>query len=117
MTAIPAAPRFGVFLPAYVLPGEPAPSAAFLADYARRAEDVGFDGVWVFDHLFEAPPSYRAVSMEPLPSLAPVVGATRRVTLGTGLLILPLAAHVVTPKTVANLDLVWGGALLFVVVG
>ncbi len=49
MTVVPAAPRFGVFLPAYVLPGEPAPSAAFLADYARRAEDVGFDGpvAWI----------------------------------------------------------------------
>ena len=112
MTAGPAAPRFGVFLPAYVLPGEPAPSAAFLADYARRAEDVGFDGVWVFDHLFDAPPSYRVVFMEPLTTLAIVVSATRRVTLGTGILILPLRDPVLTAKEVANLDATSGGRVV-----
>jgi len=106
------APRFGVFLPAYVLPGEPAPSAAFLADYARRAEDVGFDGVWVFDHLFDAPPSYRVVFMEPLTTLALVVSATRRVTLGTGILILPLRDPVLTAKEVANLDATSGGRVI-----
>src|SRR6266852_4793947 len=58
--------RFGVFLPSYVVPGEPAPTVGFLQDFARRAEDVGFDSVWVFDHLFDAPPSYRVVFMEPL---------------------------------------------------
>lgn len=106
-------PRFGVFLPSWVVPGETAPSAAFLQDFARRAEDVGFDGVWVFDHLFEAPPSYRVVFMEPLTSLALVVGATRRVTLGTGILILPLRDPVVTAKAIANLDAVSGGRVVF----
>ncbi|HTC23557.1 MAG TPA: LLM class flavin-dependent oxidoreductase [Gemmatimonadales bacterium] len=106
-------PRFGVFLPSWVVPGEAAPSAAFLQDFARRAEDVGFDGVWVFDHLFEAPPSYRVVFMEPLTSLALVVGATRRVTLGTGILILPLRDPVVTAKAIANLDAVSGGRVVF----
>ncbi len=106
-------PRFGVFLPSWVVPGEAAPSAAFLQDFARRAEDVGFDGVWVFDHLFEAPPSYRVVFMEPLTSLALVVGATRRVTLGTGILILPLRDPVITAKAMANLDAVSGGRVVF----
>jgi alkanesulfonate monooxygenase len=96
--------RFGVFLPAYVLPGEPAPTATFLQDFARRAEDLGFDGVWVFDHLFDAPPSYRVVFMEPLTTLALVVGATRRLALGTGILILPLRDPVLTAKAIANLD-------------
>lgn len=113
MPSAQARPRFGVFLPAWVLPGEAAPSAAFLQDFARRAEDVGFDGVWVFDHLFDAPPSYRVVFMEPLTSLALVVGATRRVTLGTGILVLPLRDPVVTAKAVANLDAVSGGRVVF----
>lgn len=104
--------RFGVFLPAWVLPGEAPPTATFLQDFARRAEDVGFDGVWVFDHLFEAPPSYRVVFMEPLTTLALVVGATRRVTLGTGILILPLRDPVATAKAVANLDAVSGGRIV-----
>lgn len=69
--------------------------------------------MWVFDHLFEAPPSYRVVFMEPLTSLALVVGATRRVTLGTGILILPLRDPVVTAKAMANLDAVSGGRVVF----
>ena len=80
--------RFGVYLPAYVLPGEPVPSAAFLQDFARRAEDLGFDSLWVVDHLFESPPSYRVVFMEPVSSLALAIGATKKVTLGTGILVL-----------------------------
>ena len=113
MTSALAPPRFGVFLPSWVLPGEAAPSVAFLQDFARRAEDVGFDGVWVFDHLFDAPPSYRVVFMEPLTALALVAGATRRVTLGTGILVLPLRDPVVTAKAVAGLDAVSGGRVIF----
>jgi alkanesulfonate monooxygenase SsuD/methylene tetrahydromethanopterin reductase-like flavin-dependent oxidoreductase (luciferase family) len=48
MTSAQVLPRFGVFLPSWVRPGEAAPSAASLQDFARRAEDVGFDSVWVF---------------------------------------------------------------------
>jgi alkanesulfonate monooxygenase SsuD/methylene tetrahydromethanopterin reductase-like flavin-dependent oxidoreductase (luciferase family) len=96
--------RFGVYLPAYVLSGEPAPGAAFLQDFARRAEDLGFDSLWVIDHLFESPPSYRAVFMEPITSLSLVVGATRRITLGTGILVLPLQNPVLVAKSFANLD-------------
>jgi probable F420-dependent oxidoreductase len=105
--------RFGVFLPSYVVPGEPAPTVGFLQDFARRAEDVGFDSVWVFDHLFDAPPSYRVVFMEPLTSLALVVGATQRIGLGTGILILPLRDPVTVAKAVANLDCTSGGRMIF----
>lgn len=108
-----APPRFGVFLPAYVFPGEPPPSLASLSDYARRAEDVGFDSLWVIDHLFDAPPSYRVVFLEPLTTLALVASATRRVTLGTAILVLPLRDPVVTAKALANLDVATGGRLVF----
>jgi alkanesulfonate monooxygenase len=105
--------RFGVFLPAYVVPGEAPPTAAVLQDYARRAEDVGFDGVWVFDHLFDAPPSYRVVFLEPVTTLACVIPATRRVTVGTGILVLPVRDPVVTAKAFANLDVLSEGRLVF----
>jgi probable F420-dependent oxidoreductase len=105
--------RFGVFLPAAVYPGEAPPAAGFLQDFARRAEELGLDGVWVFDHLFAAPPSYRVVFLEPATTLALVAAATRRVTLGTGVLVLPLRDPVLTAKTFANLDLLSEGRLIF----
>lgn len=105
--------RFGVYLPAYVFPGEPAPTASFLQDFARRAEEVGFDSLWVIDHLFDAPPSYRVVYMEPLTSLALVAGVTRHIRLGTGILVLPLRDPVLTAKSLANLDVTSEGRLIF----
>jgi len=102
-----------VFLPAYTIVGETPPTAAFLGDYARRAEDVGFDGVWVFDHLFDAPPSYRVVFLEPITTLAAIIPATRRVTVGTGILVLPIRDPVVTAKAIANLDVLSEGRVVF----
>jgi alkanesulfonate monooxygenase len=106
-------PRFGVFLPAYVLPDAQPPSGRALAAYARHAESVGFSSLWVFDHLFDAPPSYRAVFLEPVTTLALVIGATERVRLGTGILVLPLRDPVVTAKAFANLDHMSDGRLVF----
>ena len=105
--------RFGVYLPTYVFPGEPPPTAPFLQDFARRAEEVGFDSLWVIDHLFDAPPSYRVIYMEPLTSLALVVGVTRHIRLGTGILVLPLRDPVLTAKSLANLDVTSEGRLIF----
>src|ERR1700747_1758412 len=62
--------RFGVFLPAYVYPGEEPPTASTLQTYARAAEELGFDSVWLFDHLLEAAPSYKVSFLEPATTLA-----------------------------------------------
>ena len=96
-----------------MLPDAPPPSGHALAAYAHQAEALGFSSVWVFDHLFDAPPSYRAVFLEPVTTLALVIGATRRVRLGTGILVLPLRDPVVTAKAFANLDVLSDGRLVF----
>jgi probable F420-dependent oxidoreductase len=105
--------RFGVFLPSYAYPGEPPPTAAALQSYARSAEELGFDGIWVFDHLLDAPPAYKAAFLEPATTLAFAALATKRVTLGTGVLVLPLRDPVLTAKAFANIDLLSGGRLIF----
>src|SRR5262245_9770799 len=105
--------RFGVYLPTYTYADTPPPSAAVLQDYARRAEALGFDSIWVFDHLLEAPPSYRAAFLEPATSLMLAALVTQRVTIGTGILVLPLRDPVLTAKTFANIDVLSGGRLIF----
>lgn len=105
--------RFGVFLPTYAYADDPPPSPAFLQHYARRVEDLGFDSLWVFDHLLEAPPSYKAAFLEPATSLMLAALATERVTIGTGVLVLPLRDPVLTAKMFANIDLLSSGRLIF----
>lgn len=56
---------------------------AEVADQARLAEQIGFDSVWVMDHLFIQRPAGRVMSHEPLITLARVAAVTSRVKLGT----------------------------------
>jgi alkanesulfonate monooxygenase SsuD/methylene tetrahydromethanopterin reductase-like flavin-dependent oxidoreductase (luciferase family) len=56
---------------------------AEIANQARLAEEVGFDSVWVMDHLFLQRPGGRVLSHEPLITLAHVAAATNRVRFGT----------------------------------
>ncbi|MHB8611357.1 MAG: LLM class flavin-dependent oxidoreductase [Candidatus Dormibacteraceae bacterium] len=56
---------------------------AEIAGQAQLAEQVGFDSVWVMDHLFIQRPGYRVVSHEPLICLACVAAATTRIRFGT----------------------------------
>src|SRR5207249_1255761 len=79
--------RFGIHLPQY---GRAAgPDAITRA--ARQAEDLGFDDVWVSDHL--AVPTGQAYPpaflYEPMIMLTWAAAATTRVGLGTSVLILP----------------------------
>lgn len=105
--------RFGAYLPSYHLPDEPAPSARDLAAYAERAEGLGFDSIWTIDHLFVSPPSYRVTFLEPLTALGIAAATTERVRLGCGILVLPLRDPVLTAKTLATLDAVSGGRVIF----
>ena len=59
------------------------PFAQVAAD-ARRAEELGFDSVWVSDHLFiETSPGQRRGSVECLTTLAAIGAQTKRVELGS----------------------------------
>ena len=100
------------------------PSA--LGGLAQTAEDLGFDSVWVSDHVviperiasaypyspdgaFHSGPSTPV--LEPLSTLAYLAGRTRKVRLGTHVLILPYRNPVLTAKMVTSIDNLSGGRL------
>lgn len=62
---------------------------ADMARQARVAEKVGFDSVWVMDHVFIQRPTARVVSHEPMICLARVAASTTRIKLGSLVLITP----------------------------
>ena len=74
--------RVGVALQEYDLEsGRPA-GLADLADQAQRAEELGFDSVWVMDHFWIEGGGRRRGAVEPLVALAHLAARTRRVRLG-----------------------------------
>ena len=67
---------------------EPKPLAD-IARQAARAEELGYDSVWVMDHVLIQRGERRVMAHDPLICLAHVAAATQRVTIGSLVLCLP----------------------------
>src|SRR5215472_9471405 len=87
------------------------PDPQALIAYAIKAEALGFDSVWVWDHIFlGVDPPFPV--LDSLTLLSAVAARTTRIKLGTGVLVLPLRNPVVLAKELSSLDLIAGGRLL-----
>jgi probable F420-dependent oxidoreductase len=98
--------EFGVLLPTREAIMSGRPETAPLLAMAERAEAAGFDSVWIGDSLTARP------RHEPLTLLAAVAGRTRRVRLGTAVLLPALRNPVVLAHVVATLDRVSEGRVI-----
>jgi len=79
---------------------------------AVRAEQLGYDSVWVSDHVVVPRANvsnFGETVFDPLVTLAVIAGATTRVRLGTTVLIVPYRQAVVTAKMISSLDALSGG--------
>jgi probable F420-dependent oxidoreductase len=101
--------RFGLALENFTAaPKEPDVEA--LLAYGRRAEELGYASLWAWDHMLlgtKRPFPF----LESLTTLTALAGATSRVRLGTGVLVLPLRNPLVLAKVSATLDRISGGRL------
>jgi probable F420-dependent oxidoreductase len=96
--------RFGVFLPSYIWEGDGPERARGIKRFARTVEELGFDSLFITDHLLAAKRFYSVSFLEPLSALAVAAGATERVRLGTSILIMPLRNPVMLAKELATLQ-------------
>src|SRR5882762_4436091 len=103
--------RFGFALPQYdfSVPTESPLRWKTVRATAQRAEELGFDSLWVSDHLFlgiekygGGPGEYGA--FEPIATLAALARETTRVRLGTLVLCEALRPATVLAKALATLD-------------
>jgi probable F420-dependent oxidoreductase len=105
--------KVGVFLPTYILPGSQREHGEQIRRFAARAEEVGFDSLFVTDHLLTAHRFYRVSWLEPLTTLAHAAAVTGRVRLGTSILVLPTRQPVVLAKEISTLQRLSGGRFVF----
>ena len=93
---------------------------ATIVRVAQAAEQAGFESLWAGEHVVlpepQAPPSPlppRTPILDPTIALTFVAAHTKRVKLGTGIIILPQRNPLVLAKELASLDVVSEGRLLF----
>jgi probable F420-dependent oxidoreductase len=106
------------------------PLPAYLVDVgfmARKAEELGFESFWCAEHPFIPvhatsrfqgaadgiiPESYSHF-VDPFVALGRASGTTRRIKLGTGIVLVPERHPLLLAKEVSTLDLFSGGRFLF----
>lgn len=110
--------RIGLALPQYdfSVPGESPLRWDTLLDHARKGEELGFDSLWVSDHLFLDLAKYRGSPepqgiYEPLVTLAALARTVTRPRLGTLVMCEALRPASVLAKALATLDRISGGRL------
>ncbi|MFF5213523.1 TIGR03619 family F420-dependent LLM class oxidoreductase [Streptosporangium sp. NPDC000396] len=96
-----------------------------LVTYAQHAEECGFEGLYLPEHIvlypgaalgaFEFPPSLPYP--DPLDCLGFVAAATQRILLGTAVLLLPFHHPVVLAKRLSTIDVLSKGRMRLLTVG
>lgn len=97
--------KFGLALGAY---SAGVPAAADLIRLAVQAEAAGFDSVQAGDHI-----QWHAPILEATALMATFAAVTRRIRIASDVIILPLRDPVLMAKTIASLDVLSGGRVIF----
>lgn len=99
-------PQFGVYVPNVAWDSLVSPRS--LREYACAAEDMGFDSLWVEDRFLHR----QTAVLEPLTVLTYVAAHTKRIRLGTSILLVNLRNPLVLAKMVGTLDHLSGGRVI-----
>jgi probable F420-dependent oxidoreductase len=104
--------KLGICIPHYGRPIE----VDRILEVVRKAEERGLDSVWVTDHVIvprDLEIIYRDHMLDPLAVLPWLAGVTRRIALGTSVVILPYRSPIPLAKLLASVDVLSGGRLIF----
>jgi alkanesulfonate monooxygenase len=87
------------------------PDAKGLIDYGMRVEELGYDSLWVWDHILLGVEPHFPI-LDSLTTLMAIGARTSRIKLGTGILVLPLRNPVALAKQLSSMDQFSGGRLI-----
>ncbi len=104
------ATTFGLAVRNFVGPEEQ-PDIDAIIGYARRAEQLGFESLWAWDHIILGVRPFFPI-LDSLVTLTTLAAHTSRIRLGTGILVLPLRNPVVLAKELSSLDQASKGRLV-----
>jgi alkanesulfonate monooxygenase len=87
------------------------PDARQLVEYGVRVEQLGYDSVWVWDHmLLGVEPNFPII--DSLTTLTGIAARTTKIRMGTGILVLPLRNPVALAKQLSSMDQMSNGRML-----
>jgi F420-dependent oxidoreductase-like protein len=110
--------RIGLNVANFANPGGPAGLGSELTQVARRAEAIGFESFWVWDHFFwDQSPVGPGITdremLEAYTTLGFIAGVTSKIRLGTMVTSATYRHPGVLVKQVTTLDLLSGGRAIF----
>ncbi|MBJ3776615.1 TIGR03619 family F420-dependent LLM class oxidoreductase [Acuticoccus sp. 2012] len=87
------------------------PNAQEIIDYGVHMEELGFDSVWVWDHILLGTDPYFPI-LDSLSLITAVAARTKKIKVGTGILVMPLRNPVLLAKQLSSIDQISGGRLM-----
>jgi alkanesulfonate monooxygenase SsuD/methylene tetrahydromethanopterin reductase-like flavin-dependent oxidoreductase (luciferase family) len=81
-------------------------------EVAQRAEEVGFDSLWAYDHFQVDPPPEEAIVFDPMVELSALAMATSRALLGTLVAAAAYRNAAMTAKMFSTIDVISGGRVV-----
>ena len=88
---------------------DPATAWRRTVEVARFGEDLGFDSLWINDHMHVDPPLEDAIIFEPFAELAALAVETRRAQIGHLVLSASYRNPGLTAKAISTIDVISGG--------
>jgi probable F420-dependent oxidoreductase len=105
--------HLGIRLPHFnKIASDPRTAPKQIMTVATRAEELGFDSIWVGDHIVPSPDTaarFGTVWYEAVTTLTYAAAVTERVRLGTSVLVAPYRHPLLIGKMLATLDVLSGG--------
>jgi len=107
--------KFGLVVPNFCggVRGAEVPELQDIVRFGQKAERLGFDCLWVIDHLCVGWPIYSTTWLDPIVTLAALAPVTQTIGLGTSIIVLPLRPPPIVAKEIASLDILSHGRVRF----
>lgn len=111
--------KFGIWLPIYggwligASPEEPEISYSYVKKVAQEAEKIGYDSLWVADHLLNPRKGEQFGALEAWTTITAIATETRHIKLGHAVLCQAFRYPAVLAKMAATLDEISHGRFIF----